>query len=151
MWRFARRGGGSRARCSPGSRSSRARSCSATDEARLPTRPFHAIAGPMSRFASLVALLLGAAAATGFAPLDWWPVTLIAFAAWLWLVHDAASLKQALWRGWMFGVGHFSVNDNWIQHARSEENTSELQSLMRISYAVFCLKKKTKRKQDTKV
>src|SRR3546814_2336484 len=27
---------------------------------------------------------------------------------------------------------------------RSEENTSELQSLMRISYAVFCLKKKTK-------
>src|SRR3546814_5234269 len=28
-------------------------------------------------------------------------------------------------------------------HARSEEHTSELQSLMRISYAVFCLKKKT--------
>src|SRR3546814_7121896 len=30
-------------------------------------------------------------------------------------------------------------------HVRSEENTSELQSLMRISYAVFCLKKKTKK------
>src|SRR3546814_3038113 len=31
-----------------------------------------------------------------------------------------------------------------LQHlARSEEHTSELQSLMRISYAVFCLKKKT--------
>src|SRR3546814_6330582 len=29
--------------------------------------------------------------------------------------------------------------------ARSEEHTSELQSLMRISYAVFCLKKKTKK------
>src|SRR3546814_8303590 len=29
------------------------------------------------------------------------------------------------------------------QPARSEEHTSELQSLMRISYAVFCLKKKT--------
>src|SRR3546814_7340070 len=29
---------------------------------------------------------------------------------------------------------------------RSEEHTSELQSLMRISYAVFCLKKKTKYK-----
>src|SRR3546814_4597493 len=29
--------------------------------------------------------------------------------------------------------------------ARSEEHTSELQSLMRISYAVFCLKKKKKR------
>src|SRR3546814_1470681 len=30
---------------------------------------------------------------------------------------------------------------------RSEEHTSELQSLMRISYAVFCLKKKTKIKK----
>src|SRR3546814_2579065 len=35
---------------------------------------------------------------------------------------------------------------------RSEEHTSELQSLMRISYAVFCLKKKiTKRIQQNKV
>src|SRR3546814_5396957 len=36
---------------------------------------------------------------------------------------------------------------------RSEEHTSELQSLMRISYAVFCLKKKKKKtvsKSDTK-
>src|SRR3546814_6325797 len=31
---------------------------------------------------------------------------------------------------------------------RSEEHTSELQSLMRISYAVFCLKKKNKHKQN---
>src|SRR3546814_3203541 len=35
-----------------------------------------------------------------------------------------------------------TVNEN-----RSEEHTSELQSLMRISYAVFCLKKKTKKLQ----
>src|SRR3546814_4547491 len=32
---------------------------------------------------------------------------------------------------------------------RSEEHTSELQSLMRISYAVFCLKKKKKRNQQS--
>src|SRR3546814_3388166 len=32
---------------------------------------------------------------------------------------------------------------------RSEEHTSELQSLMRISYAVFCLKKKKKKKNIT--
>src|SRR3546814_9288770 len=31
---------------------------------------------------------------------------------------------------------------------RSEEHTSELQSLMRISYAVFCLKKKNQQKTD---
>src|SRR3546814_1424828 len=34
--------------------------------------------------------------------------------------------------------------------SRSEEHTSELQSLMRISYAVFCLKKKNKNKQDNR-
>src|SRR3546814_9678707 len=33
---------------------------------------------------------------------------------------------------------------------RSEEHTSELQSLMRISYAVFCLKKKNNTKQTTR-
>src|SRR3546814_2889298 len=37
----------------------------------------------------------------------------------------------------LWGVGH------WQEYDRSEEHTSELQSLMRISYAVFCLKKNT--------
>src|SRR3546814_2612742 len=35
-----------------------------------------------------------------------------------------------------------------IDSPRSEEHTSELQSLMRISYAVFCLKKKKKRTEE---
>src|SRR3546814_1453974 len=34
------------------------------------------------------------------------------------------------------------------ERMRSEEHTSELQSLMRISYAVFCLKKKNKHKKN---
>src|SRR3546814_4687064 len=37
--------------------------------------------------------------------------------------------------------GH--LDDEMLRAMRSEEHTSELQSLMRISYAVFCLKKKT--------
>src|SRR3546814_8672750 len=37
--------------------------------------------------------------------------------------------------------GHFFETERG--RTRSEEHTSELQSLMRISYAVFCLKKKT--------
>src|SRR3546814_3857837 len=36
-----------------------------------------------------------------------------------------------------------------LEITRSEEHTSELQSLMRISYAVFCLKKKKKKKQNS--
>src|SRR3546814_3984498 len=37
-------------------------------------------------------------------------------------------------------INHFLINDSW--YMRSEEQTSELQSLMSISYAFFCLKKK---------
>src|SRR3546814_2559352 len=37
---------------------------------------------------------------------------------------------------------HYLVGEDVHRSARSEEHTSELQSLMRISYAVFCLKKK---------
>src|SRR3546814_6124138 len=40
------------------------------------------------------------------------------------------------------GGATFAAFPEWY---RSEEHTSELQSLMRISYAVFCLKKKNKR------
>src|SRR3546814_3095319 len=44
-----------------------------------------------------------------------------------------------------FGWASFAGCDCWhpaASNRRSEEHTSELQSLMRISYAVFCLKKK---------
>src|SRR3546814_7054679 len=43
-------------------------------------------------------------------------------------------------------LGPCSIAATW---KRSEEHTSELQSLMRISYAVFCLKKKTINKKKT--
>src|SRR3546814_3944297 len=40
--------------------------------------------------------------------------------------------------------GERRLSNFLLWQARSEEHTSELQSLMRISYAVFCLKKKNK-------
>src|SRR3546814_2133142 len=65
----------------------------------------------------------------------------------------------------MKGLGHFPMSEDPARfrdyilpvldeiRARSEEHTSELQSLMRISYAVFCLKKKKKQitKQKTSI
>src|SRR3546814_1143069 len=42
------------------------------------------------------------------------------------------------------GLGYVSEERSVIMGMRSEEHTSELQSLMRISYSVFCLKKKKK-------
>src|SRR3546814_9869294 len=45
------------------------------------------------------------------------------------------------------GPGKHPQRVVWLKrHRRSEEHTSELQSLMRISYAVFCLKQKNKPK-----
>src|SRR3546814_5657009 len=48
-----------------------------------------------------------------------------------------------------FRLGQERFSSFGSDRERSEEHTSELQSLMRISYAVFCLKQKT-RKQQTK-
>src|SRR3546814_7138851 len=42
-----------------------------------------------------------------------------------------------------------ATGEHDLEAMRSEEHTSELQSLMRISYAVFCLKKKNKRYNQT--
>src|SRR3546814_19611812 len=44
---------------------------------------------------------------------------------------------------------HDILGRDLISLLRSEEHTSELQSLMRISYAVFCLKKKNKKTKAT--
>ncbi|KQR84312.1 apolipoprotein N-acyltransferase [Sphingomonas sp. Leaf343] len=71
----------------------------------------------MLRSPALLSVLLGAVAACGFAPLELWPLTLGCFAAWLLLVHRAPTFRNALWRGWLFGLGHFTVNNNWFQHA----------------------------------
>src|SRR3546814_1349944 len=60
---------------------------------------------------------------------------------------ETTALGAAFLAGLTAGV-YASLDDiasRWrAQTRRSEEHTSELQSLMRTSYAVFCLKKKTK-------
>src|SRR3546814_10025944 len=57
-------------------------------------------------------------------------------------VSPARSVDPVLLAEYLGDVGCNRVDDR--AQARSEEHTSELQSLMRISYAVFCLKKKKK-------
>src|SRR3546814_3874486 len=56
------------------------------------------------------------------------------------LIHPGASLSQLIDHLYLTTQGIYGIA------LRSEEHTSELQSLMRISYAVFCLKKKTNNK-----
>src|SRR3546814_7187182 len=51
-------------------------------------------------------------------------------------------LAHLAWRWGMLHFRHYPGPTQTRFYERSEEHTSELQSLMRISYAVFCLKKK---------
>jgi apolipoprotein N-acyltransferase len=68
----------------------------------------------VTRFPKSIALVVGLISATGFAPISLWPVTIVAFAIWMWLVADAPNLRASLALGWWFGVGHFTVGMNWI-------------------------------------
>ncbi|NML09950.1 apolipoprotein N-acyltransferase [Sphingobium sp. AR-3-1] len=65
----------------------------------------------------LAALLAGFASATGFAPLNLWPVTLACLTALIVLIERAPDRRAAFTRGWLFGVGHFTLGLNWIAHA----------------------------------
>src|SRR3546814_11853031 len=63
-----------------------------------------------------------------------------------WIDDDGAP-SHGLWAPDMLAANgryyfYYSIGPQHPTPSRSEEHTSELQSLMRISYAVFCLKKK---------
>jgi apolipoprotein N-acyltransferase len=63
------------------------------------------------------AIVAGALAACGFQPLALWPLTLVALA---WLVEITArapSARRAFGLGWLFGMGHFTIGNNWIATA----------------------------------
>src|SRR3546814_2947332 len=58
---------------------------------------------------------------------------------------DAVIFGELALSGEVRPIAHMNLRLKESSKLRSEEHTSELQSLMRISYAVFCLKKKTKK------
>src|SRR3546814_1968732 len=60
-----------------------------------------------------------------------------------------AERRNGMLRGSVNGAGFEAPGSILPASLRSEEHTSELQSLMRISSAVFCLKKKTHNKHQT--
>ena len=62
-------------------------------------------------------LALGLVAATGFQPLALWPLAIAALAAFAWLVWRSANWKEAALLGWLFGVAHFTLANNWIATA----------------------------------
>ncbi|MBH2000482.1 MAG: apolipoprotein N-acyltransferase [Sphingomonadaceae bacterium] len=71
----------------------------------------------IERHPKLATLLAGFLSATGFAPLSLWPITLICLALLIHLIERAPDRRAAFLRGWLFGVGHFTLGLNWIAHA----------------------------------
>src|SRR3546814_6832450 len=68
---------------------------------------------------------------------------LVVMAGMVWIALAGPAIMEAMARMLIQGL-RFDQKDvlNFAPAARSEEHTSEIQSLMRISYAVFCLNKK---------
>lgn len=69
------------------------------------------------RYTRLSAFILGLVSATGFAPLNLWPLTLLALAGWMALVARSTRGWRTFGMGWAFGVGHFALGLNWIATA----------------------------------
>jgi apolipoprotein N-acyltransferase len=64
-----------------------------------------------------ILLIAGGLSATGFAPLSLWPITILCLALLMHLVAKAESGKRAFLLGWLFGIGHFTIGNNWIATA----------------------------------
>ena len=79
--------------------------------------PFARLSRTVERWPKLTSLALGGTAAFGFPPVHLWPLALLAMGAFVWLCARATSWKGAAFRGWIFGVAHFTVTNNWIAHA----------------------------------
>ncbi len=65
----------------------------------------------------LMALLFGVIAACGFQPLAMWPFTLVGVAGLMGLVSAAKDWQRAMVLGWLWGLGHFTLGNNWIATA----------------------------------
>lgn len=65
----------------------------------------------------LAALACGLIAATGFPPLGLWPLAMVGVAGLVWLIWRSPTTRQAALAGWLFGVAHFTLANNWIATA----------------------------------
>jgi apolipoprotein N-acyltransferase len=65
----------------------------------------------------LSALAFGLLAATGFPPLGFWPIALLGFAGFVALIAETPGWGRAARLGWLFGVAHFTLANNWIAAA----------------------------------
>ncbi|ABC64948.1 apolipoprotein N-acyltransferase [Erythrobacter litoralis] len=76
----------------------------------------------LDRYPGLSSLGLGALAATGFPPLHLWPLALLAMGLFVWHLHRLPTWRSALLQGWLFGIAHFTLTNNWIATAFTHQS-----------------------------
>ena len=74
------------------------------------------MAGPDSnlhpQMVSMLATFAGALVTLSLAPFDIWPAGILSCLLWAALLHNC-SPRQALWRGWLFGLGMYGSGVSW--------------------------------------
>ncbi len=76
----------------------------------------------ISAWPRLASLGAGALAATGFVPLHWWPLALLAMGGFAFLLANTTDWRRAAWLGWLFGMGYFTLSNNWIATAFTHQS-----------------------------
>lgn len=74
------------------------------------------------RFPRLASLLLGAVAALGFPPFQFWFVAIPAMALLVWHLYRRETWRSAAFHGWLFGFAHFTLTNNWIATAFTHQD-----------------------------
>lgn len=64
-----------------------------------------------------LSLIAGALAALAMPPLYWLPLAIAGIVVFVWLWDASTTPREALWRGWAWGLGHFAVGSYWIVEA----------------------------------
>ncbi|MFN4113387.1 MAG: apolipoprotein N-acyltransferase [Sphingomonadaceae bacterium] len=82
-----------------------------------PPDRLHGIAVSIDRHPRLAVAVFGLLAAIGFPPLGLWPLALLGMAGLFHLAARARNVRRAALLGWLFGVAHFTLANNWIATA----------------------------------
>jgi apolipoprotein N-acyltransferase len=68
----------------------------------------------IGRHRALFSLFAGALSAAGFAPYLDWPVALAGLSLFIYLVAKSPRRRDAMLTGWLFGISHFTIGNQWI-------------------------------------
>lgn len=71
----------------------------------------------------IVIAALGAIAALGFPPLHLWPLALLGLGAAAILIRFSGTTRSAFFRGWLFGLAHFTATNLWIATAFTHQDS----------------------------